>query len=58
MKSATGWQSLVSLRTLNLEMLEVKDLMEEKSEMENPNLNIVSVFPDAVHVAKRKRPEL
>ena len=30
-------------------------LMEEKTGKENPNLNIVSVFPDAVHVAKRKR---
>ena len=30
-------------------------LMEEKTGKENPNLNIVSVFPpDAVHVAKRK----
>ena len=29
--------------------------MEEKTGKENPNLNIVSVFPDAVHVAKRKR---
>ncbi|XP_068690281.1 uncharacterized protein [Montipora foliosa] len=29
-------------------------LMEEKTGRENPNLNIVSVFPDAVHVAKRK----
>lgn len=30
-------------------------LMEEKAGKENPDLNVVSVFPDAVHVAKRKR---
>ena len=25
--------------------------MEEKTEKENPHLNVVSLFPDAVHVA-------